>query len=754
MGTSSLITRILLTSLALVVSITGFFTLLIVSGEFTKEREAVDAEIDRIVATFRPIAARSAYELDQSLAQQVVDSILSANYVVGAKISDELNQSLASKAKYFEIDPGFALEWALEDHEKTFQFPLVLADPFDPDQIKRYGELEISVNLLVAMEDFASRNRDLFYLALALVIVFSVALVANFELLLSRPLRRIVNQLSRPDQAEMVQIEPRPGGDELAILVHAINLGIAKERQKAAELAESEARMNHILEGAGDACFLFDASSARILYANRPAAELLNYSVAQLLAKTAFDIVEGLSAEEWRLRLEFAEQLPSHLREASFIASDESKVPVENNTTLIQVDGQERLLIFARDLTSRKRLEENFAHAQRLGALGELTGGVAHDFNNALQVLKGGFEVLAKSEASPIEEEAQRAVESALGQAGALVKQLLAFSRKQILETTQVELVQVIQSAVPLFEQALGPHRLELDLSDIPLWVNMDVNALNNALVNLLVNARHAMESPGAIKIKLASAESSMALRHLTVEEQQKSYICLSVTDSGTGIRPEDLNRIFEPYFTTKGVEKGTGLGLSMVYGFVSQIGGKIEVDSTLGVGTTFYLYLLREDADLSVSHPDTLANDLKTDDVEPAPSFKQSSDQLAAQANQQVVLLVDDNDDVRFISKMYLQSAGFSVVECRDGQDAVRTLNADTQRFSAIITDMIMPGEIGGKALIEHAGQIAPWLPIGVVSGYSDELLEMNAAGKPILLLSKPFSKQQMVDFVKSLTS
>jgi PAS domain S-box-containing protein len=753
-GKSSLITRILLTSLVLVVSITGFFTLLIVSGEFTKEREAVDAEIERIVATFRPIAARAAYELDQSLAQQVVDSILSANYVVGAKIVDELNQSLASKAKYFEVDPGFVLEWALEDHEKTFQFPLVLTDPFDPDQIKRYGELEISVNLLAAMEDFASRNRDLFYLALALVLVFSVALVTTFELLLSRPLRKIVSQLSRSDASEMVQIEPRPGGDELSILVKAINNGIEKERQKAAELAESEARMNHILEGAGDACFLFDASSAGILYANRPAAELLNYSVAELLTNTAFDIVEGLSADEWRLRLEFAEQLPSHLREASFIASDGSKVPVENNTTLIQVDGQERLLIFARDLTSRKRLEENFAHAQRLGALGELTGGVAHDFNNALQVLRGSFEVLAKAEASPIEAEAQRAIESALGQAGALIKQLLAFSRKQILETTQVELVQFIQSAVPLFEQAVGPHRLELELSEIPLWVNIDVNALNNALVNLLVNARHAMESPGAIKIKLASAESSMVLRHFTIQERQKNYVCLSVTDSGTGIKPEDLNRIFEPYFTTKGVEKGTGLGLSMVYGFVSQVGGKIEVDSTLGVGTTFYLYLLREDADLPASPPDMLSSDSMTNESVRVSKQDQTPDRGAAETDQPVILLVDDNDDVRFISKTYLQSAGFSVVECRDGQDAVQTLKADAQRFSAMITDMIMPGEIGGKALIEHAGQIAPWLPIGVVSGYSDELLEMNAAGKPVLLLSKPFSKQQMVDFAKGLTS
>jgi len=245
-----------------------------------------------------------------------------------------------------------------------------------------------------------------------------------------------------------------------------------------------------------------------------------------------------------------------------------------------------------------------------------------------------------------------------------------------------------------------------------------------------------------------------MVLRHFKIQERQKNYVCLSVTDSGTGIKPEDLNRIFEPYFTTKGVEKGTGLGLSMVYGFVSQVGGKIEVDSTLGVGTTFYLYLLREDADLPASPPDMLSSDSMTNESVRVSKQDQTPDRGAAETDQPVILLVDDNDDVRFISKTYLQSAGFSVVECRDGQDAVQTLKADAQRFSAMITDMIMPGEIGGKALIEHAGQIAPWLPIGVVSGYSDELLEMNAAGKPVLLLSKPFSKQQMVDFAKGLTS
>ena len=172
---------------------------------------------------------------------------------------------------------------------------------------------------------------------------------------------------------------------------------------------------------------------------------------SELVGRTAFDIIDGLTEEEWRLRLEFVGQLPSHLREAMLVKATGDRVPVENNTTLIEVEGNPSLLVFARDIASRKRLERDFAHAQRLGALGELTGGVAHDFNNALQVLRGSFEVLQRDKGEGSNTDAYRAAESALEQSSSLVKQLLAFSRKQVLEKTRVNLVAEIDRATPLF---------------------------------------------------------------------------------------------------------------------------------------------------------------------------------------------------------------------------------------------------------------------------------------------------------------
>jgi len=744
---SSLVTRIVIVALLLLTAITSILSYVLVSEDFAEEQANFDAGIELIIERFVPIATRATYQLDVQLAEQVVESILSAEYVIAAKITDDLGQALATHIRYLEIAPNPVLAAVLEPHEQTLRLPLVREDPFEAGRFKQYGTLEIVISRLVALSSYAEEEIAFQMQIVAVMLIFAVTMVAALYFLLSRPLRQIVNQLSELESRRTLPLNPKAYGSELNTLVSAINESVIEIDRQNVELEAVRARTTQILEEAGDACFLFDAESAKVSYANRQAADLLAMTNAELIGKAAFDIIDGLTEKEWRLRVEFVGQLPTHLREAMLVKATGDRVPVENNTTLIEVDGRSSLLVFARDIASRKRLERDFAHAQRLGALGELTGGVAHDFNNALQVLRGSFEVLRKDQGEGSDTDAYRAAESALEQSSSLVRQLLAFSRKQVLEKRRVNLVAEIVRATPLFQQAAGHHQLATEFIDREVWLDVDINALNTAIMNLLVNAKHAMETPGQIRLALELTRDGDSRKHLLTDEQRESFLArLVVQDEGSGIAAEDLDRIFEPYFTTKEAGKGTGLGLSMVYGFMTQIGGKIHVESEAGKGTQFCLYF--PGVEISEMKADTTSSEETIkESVNPSSPRDRAAITLGTEALRSV-LLVDDNDDVRFISKVYLESAGFTVVECGNGADALDLLADEHNEFVLLITDMIMPGEVTGRVLIEQVRRLRPSLPVGVVSGYSNELLAMSDSGNPIDLLHKPFSKQQMVDF------
>ena len=748
---SSLVTRIVIAASLLLIAITSMISYVSLSEYFAGQQANLDTEIDLVVERFVPIATRAAYQLDVQLAEQVIESIFSAEYVIGAKITDDLDQALATRTRYLEIDPNPVLAAILEPHEQTLRLPLVREDPFEAGRFKQYGTLQIDISRLFALDSYAKEEAALQVQIVVVMLIFALALMGVLYFLLSRPLKGIVNHLSQMEPGQTLPLNPKAYGSELNTLVSAINERVREIDRQNVELQAVRARTTQILEEAGDACFLFDAESAKVSYANRQAADLLAMTNAELIGKAAFDIIDGLTEKEWRLRVEFVGQLPTHLREAMLVKATGDRVPVENNTTLIEVDGRSSLLVFARDIASRKRLERDFAHAQRLGALGELTGGVAHDFNNALQVLRGSFEVLRKDQGEGSDTDAYRAAESALEQSSSLVKQLLAFSRKQVLEKTRVNLVAEIVRATPLFQQAAGHHQLATEFIDREVWLDVDINALNTAIMNLLVNAKHAMETPGQIRLALELTRDGDSRKHLQTDEQRESFLArLVVQDEGSGIAAEDLDRIFEPYFTTKEAEKGTGLGLSMVYGFMTQIGGKIHVESEAGKGTQFFLYF--PGVEISEMKADTTSSEETIkESVNPSSPRDRAAITLGTEALRSV-LLVDDNDDVRFISKVYLESAGFTVVECGNGADALDLLADEHNEFVLLITDMIMPGEVTGRVLIEQVRRLRPSLPVGVVSGYSDELLAMSDSGNPIDLLHKPFSKQQMFDFAESM--
>ena len=310
---SSLVTRIVIAASLLLIAITSMISYVSLSEYFAGQQANLDTEIDLVVERFVPIATRAAYQLDVQLAEQVIESIFSAEYVIGAKITDDLDQALATRTRYLEIDPNPVLAAILEPHEQTLRLPLVREDPFEAGRFKQYGTLQIDISRLFALDSYAKEEAALQVQIVVVMLIFALALMGVLYFLLSRPLKGIVNHLSQMEPGQTLPLNPKAYGSELNTLVSAINERVREIDRQNVELQAVRARTTQILEEAGDACFLFDAKSAKVSYANRQAADLLAMTNAELTGKAAFDIIDGLTEKEWRLRVEFVGQLPTHL---------------------------------------------------------------------------------------------------------------------------------------------------------------------------------------------------------------------------------------------------------------------------------------------------------------------------------------------------------------------------------------------------------------------------------------------------------
>ncbi len=374
-----------------------------------------------------------------------------------------------------------------------------------------------------------------------------------------------------------------------------------------------------------------------------------------------------------------------------------------------------------RDVTERRALEEQLRQSQKLEAVGQLTGGVAHDFNNLLTVIKSSTDLLKRPNLA--EERRVRyvgAISETVDRAAKLTGQLLAFARRQALRPETFAANRAVAAVSDMVSTLTGSRiHVELDLPDAQtqdLYVNADPSQFDTALVNLVVNARDAMDGEGRLRICLRRATRIPAVR--AHPAQRGDFIAVSISDTGSGIAPENLERIFEPFFTTKTVGQGTGLGLSQVFGFAKQSGGEITVESRKGAGTTFTLYLPRV-APAAASVPD----------VEP---------EALAEGHGTCVLVVEDNFDVGAFAQQALSELGFSTVWATDAEKALAEIERIPFRFEVVFSDVMMPGMNG----VELAGEIRrrrPDIPVVLTSGYSDVLAAEGTHGFD--LLRKPYS-------------
>jgi signal transduction histidine kinase len=354
----------------------------------------------------------------------------------------------------------------------------------------------------------------------------------------------------------------------------------------------------------------------------------------------------------------------------------------------------------------RARAEEQLRQAQKMQALGQLTGGIAHDFNNLLTVIQGSADILRRPDlAEPKRIRFAEAIVQTAGRAAALTRQLLAFARRQPLQPEVIDLNGKILGMIDLLDRTLGERiAVETDLQDGLCAIEADPGQLEAAILNIAVNARDAMPEGGVLRLGTAEAEPV----------EGRAAISLSVSDTGTGIAPDVLSRVFEPFFTTKSVGKGTGLGLSQVYGFATQSGGEVRVDSSAGEGTAVTIILPCSDR------------------KESTPSIR---DDRAPEHRTGRILVVDDNDEVGQFAESLLTELGHSVSRADSGPEALRL--AEEGEFDIVFTDVVMPG-MTGIELAEELRRRKPHLAVVLTTGFSDEITRSGTGGLPVVF--KPY--------------
>ncbi len=385
------------------------------------------------------------------------------------------------------------------------------------------------------------------------------------------------------------------------------------------------------------------------------------------------------------------------------------------------------------DITERKQLELQLQQAQKMDAVGQLAGGVAHDFNNLLTIISGYSEIMLTmlDTADPMRESV-KAISEAGERAASLTRQLLAFSRKSVLEPKVLDLNALVSDTGKMLRRLIGEDILLTIVLDPKLSrVKVDPGQLDQVLMNLVVNARDAMPKGGKITLETSNVELDDAYAATHMDCTPGRYVLLAVSDTGCGMAPEVKARIFEPFFTTKGVGKGTGLGLAMVYGIVKQSGGNIEVYSEPGFGTTFKIYL-----------PAVADRESRSNKLDSGNNF----------GGTESILLVEDEDGVRGLALLVLQSKGYKVLAATDGRDALRVLDKHPDPIDLLVTDVVMPG-LDGRDLEETLRRRFPQIKVLFTSGYTDDaIVRHGVLHDEVSFLQKPYTPLSLARKVREV--
>ncbi len=515
-----------------------------------------------------------------------------------------------------------------------------------------------------------------------------------------------------------------PGGTIRAVRGTVQDITARKNAEQALRLQTGA------LEAAANSIVITDRAGL-IEWANPAFLTQAGYTLGEALGKRPADLVGSGRQDQAFYRKLWATiqagqvwhgQLVNRRRDGALRTEDMTITPVTNSAGEIT-----HFIAVKQDITDRLALEEQLQRAQRMESIGQLTGGIAHDCNNLLTVVMGNAELLTEALAddarlAPIAEMiaqgAQRGAE--------LTHRLLAYARQQPLNPEVTDLDAVVTGMQGMLHRTLGEH-IEVEVARAPdLWPAMvDVAQLESALLNLAINARDAMPEGGKLVIEARNVELDAELAALEGNVQPGQYVQVSVSDSGCGISPENLARVVEPFFTTKEKGKGTGLGLAMVYGFSKQSNGYLKVYSELGEGTSVHLYLPRA-----------------MGEVQP---LRTADGPVASDGGSELVLLVEDDEMVRFYAETQLATLGYRVLSAGNGPEALEVIRA-RHDIDLLFTDVVMPGGMDGCALAEAARTLRPALKVLYTSGYTENAIMHHGRLEPgVHLLSKPYRRGEL---------
>jgi len=513
-------------------------------------------------------------------------------------------------------------------------------------------------------------------------------------------------------------------------------VGVARDvtalKQGERILQEREERFRLLIENAPDMIHVID-SVGTLSFQSPSAEKTLGYSGEERLNRSIFDLIHPDDLAAAREALGQAASRPGHLVKVESRFRHKNgrwRVLEAVGRALPERAGRGLIVINSRDITERRQLEEQLRQSQKLEAIGQLAGGVAHDFNNILAAIFMQTQFLEMTPGLPADLAAGlKEIRAAADRAANLTRQLLLFSRRQVMQPRDVDVNDAVTSLTKMLQRIIGEDvRLELKLNPTPLWTRADPGMLDQVVLNLAVNARDAMPEGGQLQIE--------TLRTFVDEVQARrqgniapgDYVGLRVSDTGGGIAPDILPRIFEPFFTTKAPGKGTGLGLATVFGIVKQHGGWLDVDSEANKGSTFYVWL-----------PATTA---------PVPD--ETTARSAVRGGSETILLVEDDAAVRAITRVVLERHGYRVLQAANGPEAVEVWNQHQGAIDLLFTDMVMPEGMSGRELAGRLREGRPDLAVVFTSGYSVDVSQLAPLQRRQRFIQKPASPDVLLHTIR----
>ncbi len=497
-------------------------------------------------------------------------------------------------------------------------------------------------------------------------------------------------------------------------------------------LRESELYFRSLIENAQDGIVVIDAGGD-LLFTSSAIERILGRPPEQFVGKNMFEFIHPEDAAGVQAALRRIVDTPELSQTAlfRFRHANGSWRTQEGIGKLLAAEGSPRVVVNVRDVTESRALEEQLRQSQKMEAVGRLAGGVAHDFNNLLTVIQGHGELLMSSlKGTGEERESVSEIVKAAQRAAALTKQLLAFSRLQVLDSKVLDLGAVVAATEKMLRRLISED-IEIVVTKPGLTgrVKADEGQLVQVLMNLAVNARDAMPGGGRLTIALADEKLDETLPGTPDVVPPGRYVVISVTDTGEGIDEKTLGQIFEPFFTTKEMNKGTGLGLSTVYGIVRQSGGYVGVESVPGKGSTFRVYLPRCD--------------------DPARSGSRWA--VRALSGNETILVVEDEAAVRAIAKTLLERRGYTVLVAESGQAALDIATRDPRPIHVLLTDLVMPG-MKGTDLAVRLRVSRPAIKVVFMSGYAGDTGGNLALGPASGFLAKPFTERTLVAKIREV--